>query len=411
MEFFSHLKTHWRLLNFLGWLIILAYLSYMTVQFQTYSWWVVKWHTHLALPFILFMTGVLVIEGWETLFGVSLSGAMKGWFFLCWLLGAVELLLMATGVGVLLGDKPWGYYIGTDFIPMKDSPYHTWSPGIKVHIEKEEFTYARKINSLGFADHEWNAQKPDSTYRVLCLGDSFTEGDGVKYEESYVAQLRKLWHLEKGKTVEIMNAGVCGSDPFFTFKLYLDKLNKFQPDLIIQTISSHDIIQDISLRGGMDRFNAKNGIYRPDFKLWQVFFVCNYSFRILIKASHKVANATKYLHASKNSPSIDSEIISLFDHWNKMAEMKKTVLFVVFLPGRAEMERKSYFHQMDDLKRELSLRGINLVDLYDCYEERSGKGQKIRQFFWITDGHHNAKGYRMMSECIYKGLKEKRLAE
>ncbi|MCO5247753.1 MAG: hypothetical protein M9887_02220 [Chitinophagales bacterium] len=49
----------------------------------------------------------------------------------------------------------------------------------------------RKQNSLGLSDKEWIKEKPTGTYRIICLGDSFTEGDGVDYEHSYVQALQR----------------------------------------------------------------------------------------------------------------------------------------------------------------------------------------------------------------------------
>jgi lysophospholipase L1-like esterase len=356
----------------------------------------------------MFGIGALFLGALEVIVRKPFSKALHKWLFICWVIWMVEVFMMIGGIGVLLGDAPWGRYVGTEYVPMKTTPLHIWTPDIKVHLEKEEFSYERTINSLGFADVEWNVEKPDSTYRVLCLGDSFTEGYGVSYEESYVAQLRKLWQRKGGKQVEIMNAGVCGSDPFNNYEHYRKVLHNFQPNLIIQTISSHDIRSDIAIRGGLKRFNLipHNGIYRKPFKLWQVLYVTNYSIRITIDVLLKMQNIIIYHLPASSLKKIDEQIALLFLKYNQDTQKNNTKLFIVFLPGADEIKNKRYYHDMAPIKKSLIEQGIPFIDLFPCYLSMSDNGALIDEFFWKIDRHHNAKGYKLMAKCIYEGLRE-----
>jgi lysophospholipase L1-like esterase len=411
MEGAGFLKLIYRKTLLPGSLLSLAYISYLIWQFQTYGWWVVKWHTHIALPFMLFIIGSIFLRIIEITFRKSFYSAMVVWLICCWVLLAVEIIFLLTGVSILLNDKRWGGYTGTDFVPMKTRYYHKWTPGINVNIKKKEFTHIRKINSQGYPDYEWATEKSDSIFRVICLGDSFTEGEGADYSESYVAQLRLLWQKNDVRQVEILNAGVCGSDPFYNFIDYKDRLYAYQPDLIIQTISSHDIVHDIFQRGGIERFTAKNGIYRPDFQLWQVFFVCNYSFRIIITSVMKANQIIKYDILKKSSSKSDTLILDLLDTWKSHLEKDSIPLFVVFLPGHLELRKGCYYHNMNTLQKGLSDRNIPSTDLTACYLKTTDQAKHAKDYFWPIDQHHNAKGYQMMAECIYEGLKEKGLIE
>jgi lysophospholipase L1-like esterase len=53
-----------------------------------------------------------------------------------------------------------------------------------------------------------------------------------------------------------MNAGICGSDPCYDFMQLKDHLLAYQPDMIIQMISTNDASTDLQLRGGLERFQA-----------------------------------------------------------------------------------------------------------------------------------------------------------
>jgi len=60
--------------------------------------------------------------------------------------------------------------------------------GTTTVFETPEFSYAAKINSLGFRDYEVKAERSDK-FRVMTLGDSFTFGSGVSLEHIWTKVL------------------------------------------------------------------------------------------------------------------------------------------------------------------------------------------------------------------------------
>jgi len=68
-------------------------------------------------------------------------------------------------------------------------------------------------NSQGFRGAPFSIQKPAGTLRLIFLGDSFTFGEGVKDQDTYVARLEQelaARSLFPGKKVEALNLGVGG---------------------------------------------------------------------------------------------------------------------------------------------------------------------------------------------------------
>ncbi|HOE04674.1 MAG TPA: hypothetical protein PLZ52_05620, partial [Bacteroidales bacterium] len=51
---------------------------------------------------------------------------------------------------------------------------------------------------------------------------------------------------------------------------------------------------------------------------------------------------------------------------------------------------------------------VACIDLYSYYQQPSIKNQ-IEKYYWVYDGHHNAKGYELMAKGIYKGLVEQKM--
>ena len=65
------------------------------------------------------------------------------------------------------------------------------------------------------------------------------------------------------------------------------------------------------------------------------------------------------------------------------------------------------------MKSNLSKFDLNFYNLQPCYEDEiKANHTKFQDYYWIIDGHHNAKGYEMMAKCleeIVTPLIEKRL--
>jgi hypothetical protein len=107
------------------------------------------------------------------------------------------------------------------------------TPGAKAERETREFDVHYTINSLGLRDDEMSSpKKPDGTYRVLMLGDSFVLGYTVDRQDLFVDQLEKWWQSE-GRKVDVINSGTEGYSTDQEVR-WLDLHGKeYQPDLVL----------------------------------------------------------------------------------------------------------------------------------------------------------------------------------
>ena len=170
--------------------------------------------------------------------------------------------------------------------------------------------------------------------RILAIGDSFTEGVGTSYEESWVKQLESRW---KDQNVEAINAGVGGSDPVYEFAMYRDKLTEYRPNLVIVTINSSDIAEVIG-RGGFDRFHA-DGTAGKEAPSWEWIFAANHLFRLVMTRGFNydfglVKNADA-LESKRKAVKIIQEPIGKFQ---KLTQEKSAELLIVVQPCIQEFE-------------------------------------------------------------------------
>jgi lysophospholipase L1-like esterase len=127
--------------------------------------------------------------------------------------------------------------------------------------EKKEFSYIHRFNSFGLRGKEPD-NSPD-TYKILALGDSFTEGVGAPEDSTWIHILAQKIAESRSKKVTYLNGGLSGSDPFLSFRIMKEVTKKYKPDLVVLMMNSSDI-SDYYNVGGKERFDPNiDGIKIP----------------------------------------------------------------------------------------------------------------------------------------------------
>ncbi len=124
--------------------------------------------------------------------------------------------------------------------------HHRFEPHATGRYQTVEFDTEYRINSLGLRDHEFTQGKPPGTFRILMLGDSFTEGDGVETNQTFSKLIEAaLDSLPSPLHYEVINAGV-GSYSTILHYLYLTHGGlALNPDLVILNFDLSDVYDDI----------------------------------------------------------------------------------------------------------------------------------------------------------------------
>ena len=90
-----------------------------------------------------------------------------------------------------------------------------------------------RINAQGFrADKNYEYEKPPGCQRVLCLGDSQTEGFECRQEHTFSAIIERYFAVRK-KCVEAINTGVSGFGTAEELVLLENERVKFDPDFVV----------------------------------------------------------------------------------------------------------------------------------------------------------------------------------
>jgi lysophospholipase L1-like esterase len=111
------------------------------------------------------------------------------------------------------------------------------------HVLGEEF----RTNSLGLRDREYRLQKPEGTFRIFMLGDSFTEGGGLRLSQTVAKQVERMLNGRPcGKRFEVINGGTPSYSPITEYlQLKLIGL-QLHPDLVVLNFDMTDVHDDLA---------------------------------------------------------------------------------------------------------------------------------------------------------------------
>jgi hypothetical protein len=122
--------------------------------------------------------------------------------------------------------------------------HHALKPLSRCRSRTTEWDIKFEVNSLGLRDYEYQENKPDGSYRILMLGDSFTEGYGVELDETFSKLLEKKLNTALDGKIEVINAGVSGYSPILELLYLKNKGLELKPDLVILNYTMTDYYDD-----------------------------------------------------------------------------------------------------------------------------------------------------------------------
>lgn len=118
-----------------------------------------------------------------------------------------------------------------------------WSkrPSASVERSGPEFDVRIETNQLGLVDDPMaTPTKPAGLYRLLVLGDSFTQGFTVSRDDLYVDLLEQRWRSE-GRPMDVVNAGTEAWSTDQEVAWFLANGERFQPDFVLLAAYENDL--------------------------------------------------------------------------------------------------------------------------------------------------------------------------
>ncbi len=149
-----------------------------------------------------------------------------------------------------------------------------YRPGI--YLQGTEGYCKTRMNSLGMRGEEIPSKTPDE-YRVLMLGDSYTNALQVSDDRTFVHRLQNRLALNTSRNIRIINAGRNGASPAYYIHLSEFYHSSMKPDFVVVQINDEDFTVDIFDDKDQEFYVRKEGAdyvtttnFR-DYYIWQMF--------------------------------------------------------------------------------------------------------------------------------------------
>jgi len=306
-------------------------------------------------------------------------------------LGGVELFLSVTGVyEKILSSKAFqkfenipiecqvhnGAFLLDDLLFWKIGPRHG------------------DVNKQGFRNKNiFLIPKPDSTYRIICLGDSVPFGfncETTKTSETYPELLKGFLKKKSNLDIEVINAGVPGYSSLQGLRYLKRDLLQFEPDMVIVHFGPDDGATAIY-------FSDKEQVLSPKWFVDTQNFLCRsktYTFLNAVIFYFK----SQWRHSSSSEPRVDEKDYK--KNLSDIARLGEEFGFeTIFLPS-LQYAKETGITQHYDLPE-------HVVSVKDLGRFRGKEEDSVSLF--IDNCHLTPKGHRLLAEDIADFLVENSL--
>lgn len=331
-------------------------------------------------------------------------------FIVLFTLVSFEIILRLFKTNITWSEKTGHGYESYYNKPTK-SWFHTWEPNSEFDLDNGDFICHYKTNSLGLREKEVVFQ--DSLlHRIICIGDSYTEGVGAPYDSSYPRFLSSYLN-QAGFKNEVYNAGVAASDPFYEYELLKEKLLHYEPQYLLLDINSSDITDYIE-RGGFGRFKPNGtAVYNkgPWFEpYYKNFYIVRFVLHKILGYTMGNLFLTKHEFYDEYAPRAVQEISSAVDSFSVLAKQNHFKLLVILQPIASDVAYKSEYNSFlknlnSDFGIVLKNRGIMAINLFEPMKEKINR-DNMDQYSYRNDSHYKPAGYDLFTQVLLATTKK-----
>lgn len=279
----------------------------------------------------------------------------------------------------------------------QNSLWQLYPPDDTMEYFRGDFTYRRTSNHIGTTETKTDPNDT-STHKILCLGDSFTEGIGTEADSAWPRALERNINMCTPVRYQIYNAGIAGSDPVYEYHLLRHKLWDTKWDAVIFCVNNTDI-PECNIRGGMERFRGDSVQFNtPPF--WEPLYATSYFVRFLIL---NVLHYDWTFRSSEQQMQATRDLSKVLHLAEQELSKKGCTMMVVVHPLSYDILGHGYMQEFDTLR--LCIKDLHPLDLYPYLADSIHiDSSNYTKFYWKNDGHFNGTGYQIIGDKIAREL-------
>lgn len=272
-------------------------------------------------------------------------------------------------------------------------------------------------NGIRVSDNGVSAiRDKDTDDSIIFLGDSFTEGNQVTYEQTFVSLVQD--YTER----QTINLGVSSYSPLLYLIQTRNFVQNFEAKTVILQIFRNDFINDRTYANSLVYEDGQViGFKRHDNTLLAKFVRYSYLARFLRKSQITIKETlrARFANHDRFSEEVnrgilyeqnvnDSDITNTAEILARIQQElslmhKKLIVFIIPSKFLSQEERCCEQDRVTNVfKKQLDLRNIEFIDVSSNWEKFSDQGS----LFYEKDIHLTPKGHLRMAEIISEYLDE-----
>ncbi len=307
-------------------------------------------------------------------------------------------------------------------------------PGAVWRFTHPEYSVEYAINAEGFRDRTPHpTPKPVATSRMLLLGDSFTFGQAVDYDQTWPVLVERELD-RRGFQVDLVKAGVQGADTRSELILMRQLVQRYDPDVIVVGFLINDLYTNLPYTPGDE--DAGEGTGELDARVASAFQEKgeDRTFHLLTLARRVVTSFDAgyiglYLAAPQRGDYLRTPLPpealrqlriteTLFRQMVQYCDSLGKSLVVLSIPQQfqvlyARSSRQDtgvdvsyYDRHFSSLARESGFGWVSTLDAFTAAAEHSRE-----ELFYRLDGHLTAAGNAVVAEAFLKSVVPGTLAQ
>lgn len=161
----------------------------------------------------------------------------------------IVLLLFGTVAGLIIAEAALRIVGFSAPVFREPHPVLGWrgTADLKGSHRIENVTY-NSFNRMGYHDREHSRAKPEGTWRIAIVGDSFVQASEVTLDHHFATLLEKELNKRMrsfNRNVEIINFGVSGYSTAQELILLRNEVREYRPDIVVLMVyPGNDIIDN-----------------------------------------------------------------------------------------------------------------------------------------------------------------------
>ena len=321
-------------------------------------------------------------------------------------LGAAELAVRAAGLAPALKNQ-YGDNVADPILPFKPRP----NSHLTGRNETNEFDYDYRHNRLGLRDVEHATSKPAGVFRILGLGDSFTYGVGVRFEETYLARLERMLNERAGDhpRVEIIKGGIPRFFPQSERLLLEHSGAAFQPDLIVVGFLPNDVADTHQGIGairvdpsGFLKTREADEIGRLGLALYCHSHLARRLMRDWLARRIREKYSPQWAEINKDNGFHEPDWQAVEREYATMADIATSIgarLVILHIPQMGPWDR-THDYPARRLGAWAEKHGVGFVSALPAIRRAAATAPPDRPLYYRKDGHCTAKGHAVIAGVL-----------